>query len=145
MAVHSLYRVGEVVTDPDAVFDFTLDPDEARGEKLVSDVFDHAEKKRPGYEVEFIFDPDGYFFGKLRRWKFTVESRDPRFSPRSFIRSIVEQVFAEAVESGETTGWVADRAKRILVPQLGKRDRVVVRSHDGERHLVYEQPPFRFR
>lgn len=145
MSTPSVYRVGVIAEDPADAFDFTLDPEEAPVEKLTADVFDHAEKQRPVYEIELRFDPDGYFGGKQRRWRFLVESRDARFAPRSFVRSIVAQLFDEAVEPGETTGWVQDRARRILCPQLGRRDRVVAESTDGERRLVYEQPTYRFR
>ena len=142
-ATPAVYRVGGVLEE-ETLFEYTVDPEEAAGEKLARDVFDHDQEDRL-YEITLQFDPDGYFGGKLRRWRFAVESRDPRFAPRRFIRDIVEQSFTEAVESGETTGWVDDRARRVVVPQLGRRDRVVAESHDGERRLVYEQPSFRFR
>lgn len=119
---------------------YTIDPDEAPGEPLVLEDFHDDEKD---FEITLHFDPDGYWGGVSRQWDVVAESRDPQFPPRSFVKELARQLAERA--SGETTGWVDSFAKRVIVPQLRGRDRVVCRSRDGERVRVYEQPTYRFR
>lgn len=120
---------------------YTLDPDEAPGEPLVPDDFDDDPQAK--FQVTILTDPDGYWGGVCRQWDVVAESRDPQFLPRAFVKELARQLAERA--TGETTGWVDAFAKRVIIPQLRKRDRIVCRSRDGERVRVYEQPTYRFR